>query len=114
MSEDELLRIGASSLLVDEVDACSVYGTCIVRKLVAGVLLGAPIEMGPRVVDTFLKVREIGTILPASSLYLIGPACVLQARAEVLRRLLRNLHANGSTCVVLLAAMPCTLLRSVA
>src|SRR5208337_4890440 len=77
MNQQDRPGIGSVAFFVDEVNAESVNARLEMREAIDLALMRAPVVFGSPVLDQFLEVGEIGSILPRGTGKLVGKARAL-------------------------------------
>src|SRR5581483_5351947 len=92
MQQQQWHRVGSFASFVNEMDMQSINAGFEVSKAVQGLLLSSPIEFTLPVVDEVFQICQVGAIIPACALNLIGPAGAFQASAYIVERFLLYVH----------------------
>src|ERR1051326_2561177 len=94
MREQERQGVRPLAPLMHKVNPAAVDLRAKLRELVEVRLLRAPVEVMLPIAGQLPEIRQIGTIVPARSLPLIGPAGASQTRVQVVKGGLRNIDGE--------------------
>ena len=94
MNQQDRPGIGPVAFFVNEVNSEPVNARLEMREAIDFALMRAPVVFGSPVLDQFLEVGEIGSILPRGIGNLVGKARVVEPRAQVGEHFVGHLDAE--------------------